>query len=81
VTTSAYAPQGITRPKRKGPHPGVKSWKGRPVQNRLRQISIRVPAKQYKDWLRASGAIEYRDLRLWLIHLADREAEATYNPS
>jgi hypothetical protein len=81
VTQPTYAPQGITRPGRKGPHPGVKSWKGRPVQSRLRQISLRVPAKQYKDWLRASGAIEYQDLRNWLISLADREAEATYNPS
>lgn len=77
----SYAPQGITRPGRKGPHPGVRTWKGRPVQAKFRQISIRVEASRYQEWLRASGAIEYRDLRNWLIYLADREAEASINPS
>jgi hypothetical protein len=38
---------------------------------------IRVRAEQYKGWVRASGAIEHRDLRNWLIYLADREAAAT----
>jgi hypothetical protein len=81
MTRTRYAPQGITRPNRKGPHPGVKTWKGKLVQSRLRQITLWVDAKQYQDWLHASGAIEYRDLRNWLIELADREAEATYTPS
>lgn len=75
--TASYAPQGITRPGRKGPHPGVKTKKGKPIRAKFRQIAIRVEASRYQEWLRASGAIEYRDLRNWLIFLADREAEAT----
>ena len=79
--TATYKPQGITRPHRKVPHPGVHTWKGKRVRARHRVITIRVPAQQYKEWLRASGAIEYQDLRNWLIYLADREAEASFNPS
>ncbi len=78
---ATYRPQGITRPGRKGPHPGVHTWKGRPVQAKFRAISIRVDATRYNAWLQASGAIEYQDLRNWLIYLADREAEASINPS
>jgi hypothetical protein len=55
--------------------------KGRPIRAAHRQITLRVPAWQFKEWLRASGATEYRDLRLWLAFLADREAEASINPS
>lgn len=79
--TVTYTPKGITRPRRRGPHPGVHLKKGQSVSAAFRQITLRVPAQQYKDWLRASGAIEYRDLRLWLVYLADREAEASINPS
>jgi hypothetical protein len=75
--TATYAPEGITRKRRKGPHPGVHVRIGRPVQAKIRKITIRVGAEQYREWLRASRAIEYRDLRNWLIFLADREAEAT----
>ncbi len=78
---ATYSPQGITRPRRRGPHPGVHVTKGRPVGAAFRQITLRVPTPQYREWLRASGAIEYRDLRLWLAYLADREAEASVNPS
>ncbi|HWM91414.1 MAG TPA: hypothetical protein VN493_11675 [Thermoanaerobaculia bacterium] len=77
MTATTYAPQGITRARRRGPHPGVHVRKGRPVKAKFRGITIRVEAKRYKEWLRASGAIEFRDLRNWLIFLADREAEAT----
>jgi hypothetical protein len=76
-----YKAEGITRARRKGPHPGVHNRNGRRVRAAFRQITLRIPAVQYKEWLRASGAIEFRDLRLWLIHLADREAEASINPS
>jgi hypothetical protein len=47
------------------------------VTAKFRQITIRVTAAQYKEWLRASGATEYRDLRMWLEFLADLEAEAS----
>lgn len=78
-----YTPQGIVRARNRDrvPHPGVHKRKGWPVTSRYRQIMLRVPTKQYNDWLRASAAIEHRDLRLWLIFLADREAEASINPS
>lgn len=81
MSTATYAPQGITRPGRKGPHPGVRTKKGRPIQAKIRMITIRVDSRCYETWLRASGAIEYRDLRNWLIYLADREAESLFNPS
>lgn len=81
MTQPTYAPQGITRPGRKGPHPGVQTKKGKPIRSKYRQIFLRVEADRYKDWLWASGAIEYQDLRNWLIFLADREAQASFNPS
>ncbi|HSU82713.1 MAG TPA: hypothetical protein VLR69_09860, partial [Thermoanaerobaculia bacterium] len=59
----------------------VRTWKGRPVQGKFRQITIRVDAKRFKMWLAASAAVEYRDLRHWLMYLADREAEASITPS
>lgn len=76
-----YKPEGITRARRRGPHPGVHVKKGRPIEAKYRQVTLRVPAEQYKEWLRASAAIEYQDLSNWLIFLADREAEASINPS
>ena len=81
MRSASYAPQGITRPRRKGPHPGVRTKKGRPIRAKYRQITLRIEASRYREWLRASGAIEYRDLRNWLVYLADREAEASINPS
>lgn len=76
MTSAPYAPEGRTR-KRGGNHPGVHTKKGRKIQCGHRQILLRVPAEQYQEWLRASGAEEYRDLRNWLICLADREAQAS----
>jgi len=55
--------------------------KGRPVTSKIRIITLRVDAKRYRDWLWASAAIEFRDLRAWLTYLADREALASINPS
>lgn len=81
MTRPTYAPQGITRPRAKGPHPGVHTKKGRPVTSKYRQIFLKVDARRYQEWLRASAAIEYGDLRRWLIYLADREALASINPS
>lgn len=83
MTEPSYKPEGITRARnlKRGNHPGVHAKKGRPVTSKYRQIFLKVDASRYKDWLRASAAIEYRDLRNWLIFLADREALASVNPS
>lgn len=57
--TASYTPQGITRPGRRGPRPGVHIRKGRPVKAKFRQITLRIPAEQYKAWLLTSRAIQY----------------------
>jgi hypothetical protein len=78
--TASYCPQGITRPKRGTPS------RGQDVEGEARpgQIPPDLPPSRGQPvpgLVRASGAIEYRDLRNWLMYLADREAEASINPS
>jgi hypothetical protein len=79
--TATYKPQGIPAPNQKEIYPEIRRRRGCAAHGKVRQITIRLDTKKFRQWLAASAAVDYRDLRNWLIYLADREAEASINPS